>query len=55
MAISTTYNRAFWNVMKGKAENNQNLSEVFDNAVAYVTPDEFIEGFNTALEEITLK
>ena len=25
MATSTTYNRAFWNVMKGKEENNQNL------------------------------
>lgn len=31
MATSTTYNRAFWNVMKGKEENNQNLSEGFDN------------------------
>jgi hypothetical protein len=26
MATSTTYNRAFWNVMKGKEENNQNAS-----------------------------
>ena len=25
MATSTTYNRVFWNVMKGKEENNQNL------------------------------
>ena len=49
MATSTTYNRAFWNVMKGKEENNQNLSEGFDNAGAYVAPDEFREGFNTAL------
>jgi len=49
MATSTTYNRAFWNVMKGKEENNQNLSEGFDNAGAYVAPDEFGEGFNTAL------
>ena len=49
MATSTTYNRAFWNVMKGKEENNQNLSEGFDNVGAYVAPDEFREGFNTAL------
>lgn len=49
MATSTTYIRAFWNVMKGKEENNQNLSEGFDNAGAYVAPDEFREGFNTAL------
>ena len=27
MATSTTYNRAFWNVMKGKDENYQNLNE----------------------------
>lgn len=39
MATSTTYNRAFWNVMKGKEENNQNLSEGFDNAGAYVAPE----------------
>jgi predicted phage gp36 major capsid-like protein len=49
MTTSTTYNRAFWNVMKGKEENNQNLSEGFDNVGAYVAPDEFREGFNTAL------
>lgn len=49
MATSTTYNRAFWNVMKGKEENNQNLSEGFDNVGAYVAPDEFREGFNTTL------
>ncbi len=48
MATSTTYNRAFWNVMKGKDENYQNLNEGYDNVGAYVAPDEFREGFNTA-------
>ncbi|WP_407643156.1 phage major capsid protein [Clostridium prolinivorans] len=40
--------------MKGKEENNQNLSEGFDNAGAYVAPDEFREGFNTALAKVNI-
>lgn len=54
MATSTTYNRVFWNVMKGKDDNYQNLNEGFDDAGAYVTPDEFRENLSAALAKENL-
>ncbi|MFZ2540093.1 MAG: phage major capsid protein [Oscillospiraceae bacterium] len=54
MATSTTYNRAFWNAMRGKKENYLSMGEGYDDAGAYTAPDEFRVNFTAALAKENL-
>ena len=54
MKTSTTYNKAFWNVMRGNDESRQNLNEGFDDAGSSITPFEFRETLNQALAKENL-
>ena len=49
MKTSATYNRVFWNVMRGNNESRQNLVEGYDDAGSNIAPSEFIENLNLAL------
>jgi HK97 family phage major capsid protein len=54
MKTSATYNKAFWNVMRGNDESRQNLSEGYDDAGSSITPFEFRETLNQALAKENL-
>jgi len=54
MKTSATYNRAFWNVMRGNNESRQNLVEGYDDTGSYLAPSEFSENFNLALAKENL-
>ncbi|MDD4592932.1 MAG: phage major capsid protein [Parabacteroides sp.] len=54
MKTSATYNKAFWNVMRGNDESRQNLSEGYDDAGSSISPFEFREALNQALAKENL-
>lgn len=54
MITSTTYNRAFWNVMRGNEEKSHNISEGYDESGSLLTPTEFREKLNVALAKMNL-
>jgi HK97 family phage major capsid protein len=54
MKTSATYNKAFWNVMRGNDESRQNLSEGYDDAGSSITPFEFRETLNQSLAKENL-
>lgn len=54
MKTSATYNKAFWNVMRGNDESRQILSEGYDDAGSSITPFEFRETLNQSLAKENL-
>lgn len=51
MIISTNYNRAFWNSMRGKAVASNDLNEGSDGYGSFILPDDFQAKFCTALSK----
>jgi len=51
MITSTTYNRAFWNAMRGNREAFTEIREGSLNDGAYILPNEFRSNFTAALEK----
>ncbi len=54
MVTSSIYNRSFWNAMRGKKHEVNDLSEGADSAGSFLLPGEFREKFNAALEKDNL-
>lgn len=53
MSNQTTYNKAFWNTMRGQ-EAYPNVRDMADSTGSYPAPDEFIDRYTTALEKENL-
>lgn len=54
MTNQTTYNKAFWNTMRGQQEAYPTVRDMADSTGSYPAPDEFIDSYTTALEKENL-
>lgn len=54
MTNQTTYNKAFWNAMRGQQEAYLTMRDKADNTGSYLAPNEFIDSYTTALEKENL-
>ena len=55
MATSINYNRAFWNMLRGKSEDKADLNEGFDSGFnGYVIPNGFSNDYTAALAKENL-
>lgn len=54
MTNQTTYNKAFWNTMRGQQEAYPTARDMADSTGSYPAPDKFIDSYTTALEKENL-
>lgn len=54
MSNQSMYNKAFWNVMRGKQEAYAEIRNMIDSTGSYPVPNEFMSGYTPALEKENL-